>query len=541
VALGAAVLAAAAPGAAPVRAADFRIERRPEFVERVNAAIEKGVQWLRGAQEPGGPYRDYGSYPSAMTALAYHTLRVCGVPRDDPTAVKAFSAMKQQYTAAKRRGELKTYTVALLCMALGEHGDPVPSPDRERDPQSRLDADDTAWMKELVKLLEDWQTEQGRWSYPMPGNVGGDREMYDHSNSQYALLGLKAASRAGVHARNSTWLKALRHFLDAQDNDGPQVPRFEPNEKGRTSAKAMDRARGWGYVENSAAYGSMTAGGVGSVVICRSELLGQRDYSSALDAKAEQSARDGIAWLGSHFRVDTNPGTVSQKGIPLGMAGPQWHYYWLYALERAGMLAYLEWMGEHDWYGEGAEFLLKEQRTSGAWIQGPNMGVVPIRRPDPQGDVTAVQSTCFALLFLKKGTSPVARGALTKEFDDSDINFAVAPSLGDSDFEDFLDLVLSRWRRAQTEAAKERLFAAAVGVGPRIVRPLIDRLSSTKDEERAAAFALLRRATGLDHGYQPGAGPDKREDAVARWQEWWLLNEKKLRYDAASGHLVAAI
>jgi hypothetical protein len=301
----------------------------------------------------------------------------------------------------------------------------------------------------------------------------------------------------------------------------------------------MDRARGWGYVANMPAYGSMTAGGVGSVVICRSELLGTRDYPMGLDAKAEQSARDGLAWLGANFRVDTNPGTASPKGIALGMAGPQWHYYYLYAMERAGMLAYVEWMGEHDWYGEGAEFLLKEQLGSGAWTQDGARGAIPMRRAGPADDVQAVQATCFALLFLKKGTLPVARGALTKSFDDSDINFALAPSLSDGDFEDFIDLVLSRWRRAAADEGKERLFAGAVTVGSRIVPPLIDRLSSTKAAEREAAFALLKRATGLDHSYDPAAAPDAREDAVAKWQSWWLANGKTLRFDAATGRLVA--
>ena len=224
------------------------------------------------------------------------------------------------------------------------------------------------------------------------------------------------------------------------------------------------------------------------------------------------------------------------------MAGPQWHYYYLYAMERAGMLAYVEWMGEHDWYGEGVEFLLREQLGSGAWSQGAGMRAAAgaMWRPNPQDDLLAVQSTCFALLFLKKGTLPVARGALTKSFDDSDINFGIAASLSDADFEDLVDLVLSRWRRAPADDAKERLFASAVAVGPRIVRPLIDRLSSTKDAEREAAFALLKRATGLDHAYDPAAAPEVREDAVAKWQAWWLENEKRLRFDAATGRLVAA-
>ena len=148
-----------------------------------------------------------------------------------------------------------------------------------------------------------------------------------------------------------------------------------------------------------------------------------------------------------------------------------------------------------------------------------------------------VVTTCFALLFLKKGTQPVSRGALTRAFDDTDINFGTAASLSDADFDDFVDLVLSRWRRLPDAAAKERVLAQATAVGPRVVLPLVNRLSSTKDFEREGAIVLLRRATGIDHGYEPAAAPDVREEGVARWQAWWLANEKTLHYDAKCGRI----
>jgi hypothetical protein len=520
-----------------VGAAEPRIERKPEFVSRVNSAIENGVKWLRGAQQPGGLYREYPGYAGGTTALAYYTLRTCGVAKDDPAAVRAFSAMKQTFEAAKRRGELTTYTVALFCMALAERAEIAPAADKQGGSEPALSAEDVAWMKELVRLLEEWQDERGRWWYP---REGGNGRAYDNSNTQYALLGLKAASRAGAKVKSSTWSRSLKHFLDAQEDGGPSVPRFQPGEKGRTNAAATDRARGWGYQDGGGAYGSMTAGGVGSVVICRSELLGSSNYPPGLDAKAEQSVRDGVAWLGRWFAVDTNPAPPVSRQFTMG--GPMWHYYYLYALERAGVLAGVEWMGEHDWYGEGAEFLLKDQLASGAWAQadGPAAGAVPMGRPAAIDDTNSVISTAFALLFLKKGTLPVARGALTKSFDDGDINFVAAPSLSDADFDDFVDLVLSRWRRAATDEAKSRILTRATAVGPRLVLPLIDRLSSTKDPEREAAFALLRRATGLDHGYLPGAPRETRDDAVARWQSWWLANGKLLWFDPASGRLVVA-
>jgi hypothetical protein len=61
------------------------------------------------------------------------------------------------------------------------------------------------------------------------------------------------------------------------------------------------------------------------------------------------------------------------------------------------VLAGVDWMGEHDWYGRGAEYLLANQEKSGSWSEsGPR-----------------IVTTCFALLFLKRGTKPVMRGAVT--------------------------------------------------------------------------------------------------------------------------------
>jgi hypothetical protein len=204
-----------------------------------------------------------------------------------------------------------------------------------------------------------------------------------------------------------------------------------------------------------------------------------------------------------------------------------------YAVERAGDIARVDRMGDHDWFGEGAEWFIAIQSKNGAWgADQPKGRASDVAGPMDAGDVLA--STCFALLFLARATPPV----LTHALDDTDINFAVAPTLSDKDFADFLDLVLSRWRRIDDSGVKARLFAKTTAVGPRIVALLIKRLSSDKDEDRTAAFALLKHATGLDNGYDPAAKPEARDVAVAAWTSWWTANEKTLHFDAAKGLLI---
>jgi hypothetical protein len=65
------------------------------------------------------------------------------------------------------------------------------------------------------------------------------------------------------------------------------------------------------------------------------------------DWRTDPVVQSGLAWMDEYFSVSTNP----QKY-------PQFHYYYLYALERVGMLTAGAMIGRHDWYREGANFLL---------------------------------------------------------------------------------------------------------------------------------------------------------------------------------------
>jgi len=49
--------------------------------------------------------------------------------------------------------------------------------------------------------------------------------------------------------------------------------------------------------------------------------------------------QNGIDWLAKNFYVHQNFG-----------GGQQWRFYYLYGLERAGRLAGVRFLGEHDWF-----------------------------------------------------------------------------------------------------------------------------------------------------------------------------------------------
>jgi len=134
---------------------------------------------------------------------------------------------------------------------------------------------------------------------------------------------------------------------------------------------------GFGYKGPQAPYGSMTAAGVAILEICKQSLGSALAGRSAREV--DHAVKSGVAWLAQRFSVEENPGTN------------KWLYYYLYGLERIGALLEMEHIGEHAWYVEGAEVLLKRRQSDGSWLQ-----------KELEAD------TCFALLFLKRATAPTS-------------------------------------------------------------------------------------------------------------------------------------
>jgi hypothetical protein len=194
-------------------------------------------------------------------------------------------------------------------------------------------------------------------------------------------------------------------------------------------------------------------------------------------------------------------------------------------------------MAELDWYGEGARFLVGAQAEDGSW-SGKATGLQGGDRDLAEAALRPVD-TCFALLFLKRGTATVRRGGVTPTTGDAEISFEAGAKLTGPAFEEFLDRVLARWSRLDGETPRASLLDAATALGPRIVEPLLVRLSSPELPLRTAAHALLRRATGADLGFDPAGDEAKRGAAVEAWRAWWLARKDKLRYDPDAGRLVA--
>ena len=231
------------------------------------------------------------------------------------------------------------------------------------------------WLQRGQIKLGERMPWPGSWNYlSQRANPG------DNSNTQYALLGLNAASEAGVSIDPQVWALSRVYFEATQNRDG-----------------------GWSYTPKKPSTASMTCAGLSSLII-----TGSRQYQGLEYLRGDvihDCGKGGfnvnllhaIDWLAAHFDVRQNAGN-----------GQQWKFYYLYGLERAGRLAGVRFFGQNDWYRLGAEEIVRNQnKLSGFW-----------RGAAQENELVA---TSFALLFLAKGRAPVLINKL-RHNPDSDWN-----------------------------------------------------------------------------------------------------------------------
>ncbi len=300
----------------------------------VQRAIRAGTDWLQRNQDNDGRWDDY-HIEGGTTALATLALLNAGVSPDGP-------GMRRAIGVVRAIPLLYTYTVSLKIQALSA-ADPV----RYR-----------AEIKAAAEWLVRAQQRNGMWGY----DAGGLHT--DFSNSQFALLGLHEAAKAGARIPETLWRQAEKAWVFSQQNDG-----------------------GWAYTPGAQpSTGSMTAAGIASLYITGNSLTTHGESGFTADGQAPRCGRysefrpiaRGLDWLGRRFNATQNPGNNS------------WYFYYMYGIERVGILSGMRFLGRHDWYREGAAELLIRQRGDGSWQES-----------------SQVVDTAFSLLFLAKGHRPV--------------------------------------------------------------------------------------------------------------------------------------
>jgi hypothetical protein len=377
------------------------------FAFKVDKAIDKGVAFLRG-KRTGSFHMDIVNGNELILLTLIHA----GVPERYPDMQGDFDALLKEMLESKLE---RTYKVALQAMCLEEidrvkyqprihacaqflvdnispsgtsrYGAPsifveeVPtaSPGRaavksaggrpENAKKANEQFDPSKKIKPVVtNIIQVKQKRAG------PGD-------FDHSNMQYHALGLRACHDSGIRFEESFLKLVEAHWRTTQipDAGGKKEPlaldtqlekKADPKKGpvGATSVMPLDANAspdGWGYSGNEKSWGSMTVGAVGALCIL--------DYMMGKDWRKDEDVLQGLQWMNKHMVFDQNP-----------ELGAKWHYYYVYGVERVGMLFGTERIGTHMWYREGAEYLLAQQGAGGNWND--------------------VVDTCFAILFLRRAT-----------------------------------------------------------------------------------------------------------------------------------------
>ncbi|HYW80102.1 MAG TPA: DUF4159 domain-containing protein, partial [Thermoguttaceae bacterium] len=317
--------------------------------EQVRGAIDKAVTFLKQRQRNDGSWAGLPSFPGGVTGLCTLALLHAGVDPDDPSVAKAVDLLR-------RTKFDKTYTVALQTMVFAKVG---------RDADLGLIERNVRWL-EATQMTDGDRV--GSWDYPQLSRG-------DNSNAQFALLALHEAERAGVKVNDRTWRLAKAYWEDCQNVDGS-----------------------WGYYKGQPGTGSMTCAGVASLIIT-SDKVQQADAKATGDRIQCCGQGDGqndnieraVDWLGRNFSVTGNPGTRQNT----------WLLYYLYGVERVGRLTGHRFIGGHDWYREGSDYLVRTQDGLSGYIKGVG-----------QAEGIPEIGTGLALLFLSKGRRPVLMAKL---------------------------------------------------------------------------------------------------------------------------------
>lgn len=310
--------------------------------DEVSAAIDRGLSWLRERQNADGSW-SFGGHTLGMTALAALAMLENGTPPDDPAVRRAEAWVLERLDA-----ERQTYDLSLALLLLSRGSDAA---------EARGDV----LNRTARRLIAGCRG--GMWTYACPDvdestlrariEAGFDDvpKIGDNSNTQFALLGLWAAGRAGIEV--DAPLAAIdRHFRATQAESGD-----------------------WGY----------TPGGGGSPAMSCAGLMGLAIGAARPELAALKTSRArGAALAGDPvFRA----GLEAVSRAAPGQVNPSADIYYLWSLERVCVALGLLDLNGFDWYAAGASSLLATQLGNGGW---------------PQNRWGDVPSTALALLFLRK-------------------------------------------------------------------------------------------------------------------------------------------
>jgi hypothetical protein len=301
----------------------------------VRKAVRRAQDGLLSLQQPDGawpalhaPGQTY-YHPYWPTALAVFALLDSRRSATEEPLAKALALLAAQ--DAQQIVKTRTLAFRLACWAACQ--------DELRGRYDRL------LRAEALALMR--ATADG--SYGLEIEPGRQTKDGDAIHTQYALLGILQAERAGAKIPEAFWTKTLNWWIRTRNRDG-----------------------GWGYETGGATAHWPTVAGAASMMICLNRIGRARDETLRHGAVAA-----AMTWISEHYDDGKNRNPL--------------HY--LYACSRLGVAAGKTRYGRPDrpeWFLWGATELIKRQDQQGLW--------------DVKGQIKTT-STALGLLFLNAATA----------------------------------------------------------------------------------------------------------------------------------------
>ena len=497
----------------------------------VRRAVERGLAFL------GGPEADQGYLQIGAWALRGLAFLKAGLPHDHPIIVKSAEQIVKQIPESGRpqdfpMGNWDNYSTGLSLIFLCNY-----------DPQK--------FNREIQSILGYSffrQKSHGGWGYPSSGENEGTG---DTSQTQYQVLGLWEAIRAGFHVPTEVLNKAALWLVWTQDPSGgfayqgqfPPTPQLIPQSDVRIG---------------------MGVAGTGSTYVLASLLPGFRgtaergDLPPALQKieQARQAGRGRLTIDPKLLRMTIQRGNAFiEKNFQI--APDRYRYYYIYSLER--YFTFREAVegrqpGLFDWYSAGADYLLRTQEKDGSWMHqcgkvvdtafailflvrstkqsvegvrdyGPGI-LVGARGLPKQTDNVILKNGQVVALPLR--TSPEDLAAVLNSPEMSDLVSAIE-AIEEMPPEEVRLLVSDQAEKLRQLAGSDRPEAkiAAIAVmgksgDLRHVPTLIFALADPDPEVAVAADRALRRLTRLfGDGLRPGFSETERQSTIDRWKTWY--------------------
>ncbi len=326
----------------------------PGSPEQVEQAIDAGKRHLYNLQRAdgswervtspnvdGGPASVEGAQWGGLTAIATYALLASG---ENPQSTHMKAAI-DWLAKAEITG---TYALGLRAQVWGF-----------------LPADDAKTLCEkdaklLLAALKGRGDAKGFYHYTISGE-----QSYDHSCSQYGVLGIWACAEAGFEVPPLYWQMVEQAWLRDQD----------PKTGGWSYNKRTNEERG--------VTPAMTAAGVATLFITQ-------DYVHGME---------GIDCKGNVTNANIDAG-IKYMAAQIPNLGA--NFYTWYGVERIGVASGYKYFGSVDWYQTGAKII------------APHL----VGQAEKKADISdSIPNTAFSLLFLNRGRAPVAINKLNYEID----------------------------------------------------------------------------------------------------------------------------